>query len=109
MRSVQLARMPNTMIRLLSTLFSVKLSIHEKLRIVKTEYNIPIDDKLRRDVSAMCNLSQGIRENAIDQAIAGVIMNMHREGYTSEQIAKIVEKTAGEIETVIKNRETVSV
>ncbi len=44
--------------RLLSTLFSMELTAAEKLEIIKTEYSIPIDDKLRKDVSAMCNLSQ---------------------------------------------------
>lgn len=32
---------------------------------------------------------------------------MHREGYTSEQIAKIVEKTIGEVEAIINKREIV--
>ena len=34
-------------------------------------------------------------------------MNMHREGYTLEQIARIVEKTTGEVEAIIKKRESV--
>lgn len=55
----------------------------------------------------MCNLSQGIRENATDNVIAGVIMNMHRIGYSSEQIARIVEKTTEEVEAVIRKREPV--
>ena len=57
--------------------------------------------------TAMCNLSQGIRENATDNAIAGVIMNMHRKGYTLEQIAECVEKTIEEVEAVIRKREPV--
>ena len=91
--------------RLLSTLLSAELTVDEKLGIIKTEYSIPVDEKLRKDMSAMCNLSQGIRENATDNAITGVIMNMHRDGYSSEQIARIVEKTIEEVEAVIKKRE----
>ncbi len=49
----------------------------------------------------MCNLSQGIR----DDANAKVIMNMYKKGYTLQQIAEIVEKSIGEVETVIKKRE----
>ncbi len=93
--------------RLLSTLLSMELTVDEKLGIIRTEYSIPVDDKLRKDMSAMCNLSQGIRENATDNAIAGVIMNMHRKGYTLEQIAECVEKTIEEVEAVIKKREPV--
>ena len=93
--------------RLLSTLLSAELTVDEKLGIIKTEYSIQVDEKLRKDMSAMCNLSQGIRENATDNAITGVIMNMHRDGYSSEQIARIVEKTIEEVEAVIKKREPV--
>lgn len=95
--------------RLLSTLLSMELTVDEKLGIIRTEYSIQVDDKLRKDMSAMCNLSQGIRENATDNALAGVIMNMHREGYTLEQIARIVEKTTEEVNAIIKKREPVLV
>ncbi len=87
--------------RLLSTILSMGLSVDEKLDIIKSEYRIPVDDKLRKDVSAMCNLSQGIRD---DENIK-VIMNMHKKGYTPEQIAEIVEKTTKEVEAIIKKRE----
>ena len=95
--------------RLLSTLFSMELTTDEKLGIIRNEYRIPVDDDLRMDVSAMCNLSQGIRESATDNAIAGVIMNMHRDGYSPDQIARIVEKTIEEVEAVIRKREAVLV
>lgn len=55
----------------------------------------------------MCNLSQGIKEEGIAIGKAEVVMNMHREGYTLEQIARIVEKTTGEVEAIIKKREPV--
>ena len=51
----------------------------------------------------MCNLSQGIRD---DEKIK-VIMNMHKKGYTPEQIAEIVEKTTKEVDAIIKKREPV--
>ena len=91
--------------RLLSTLFSMELNVDEKLEIIKTEYQIPVDDELRKDVGAMCNLSQGIR----DSENVKIIMNMHRKGYTLEQIAECVEKTIGEVEAIIRKREPVLV
>ena len=93
--------------RLLSTLLSAELTVDEKLGIIKTEYSIPVDDKLRKDVSAMCNLSQGIRERTVAERDEKIILNMHREGYTSEQIAKIVERTIGEVEAIIKKRKPI--
>lgn len=87
--------------RFLNTLLSMELSAVERLKIIGNGYSILVDDKLRKDVSAMCNLSQGIR----DSEKAKVIMNMHRKGYTSEQIAEIVEKSIEEVEAVIRKRE----
>lgn len=89
--------------RLLGTLLSKQLSTNEKLSIMEMEYHIPIEDEIRKDVSVMCNLSQGIRD---DERVR-IIMNMHKKGYTSAQIAEIVEETVAEVEAVIKKREPV--
>ena len=87
--------------RLLGALLSKKLSPDEKLNIIETEYHIPAEEKIRKDVSAMCNLSQGIR----DDEKMKVIMNMRKEGCSLEQIARVVEKTVDEVEAIIKKRE----
>ena len=89
--------------RLLSTLLSMELSVDEKLGIIEKEYSIVVDDRIREDVSAMCNLSQGIKDNTL----AEVIMTMHEKGYDSAQIAEIVKKTIEEVEAVIRKREPV--
>ena len=67
-------------------MLSKKLSQSEKLNIIKKEYDIPLEEDLRKDVSVMCNLSQGIE----DKAVARIVLNMHRIGYTSNQIADAV-------------------
>ena len=90
---------------LLGTLLSMELSVDEKLGIIEKEYSIPLDDRIRKDVSAMCNLSQGIRERGGAEREEKIILNMHIKGYTTEQIAEIVEKTIDEVEAVIKKRE----
>ncbi len=99
--------------RLLSTLLSMELSVDDKLGIIEKEYRIPIDDRMREDVRNMCNLSQGIREKGRAEGRAesetGFILNMHKEGYTLAQIAKVVEKSVEEVEAVIEKREPVLV
>lgn len=89
-------------LHLLSTLLSMKLTVDEKLDIIEKEYSIPVDDRIREDVSAMCNLSQGIREAATDNAIAGVILNMHQNDFTLEQIAVATKKSVEEIRAIIE-------
>lgn len=48
-------------------------------------------------MSVMCNLSQGI----VDDAKAEIILNMFKKGYTLEQIADVTEKSISEIEKMI--------
>ena len=89
--------------RLLSTLLSMELSVDEKLGIMEKEYNIAVDDRIREDVSAMCNLSQGIRDNTL----VDVIMNMYENNFTLEQIAVATKKSVEEVRAIIKKREPV--
>ena len=89
--------------RLLGTLLSVELSADEKLGIMKDEYRIMADGKIREEVSDMCNLSQGIVEHSIEK----IVLNMYKKGYTPEQMAEIVEKSVKEVKDIIKKNETV--
>ena len=85
------------------------------------EYDIPISESLREDVSIMCNLSQGIEERATKRATElatkratelvteKVVINMHKKGYTSEQIAEIAEISIEKVEAIIMKKETVLV
>ena len=91
--------------RLIGALLSDRLRDNEKLDIIEKEYKIPLSNDLRREVDTMCNLGQGIE----DRAIEGVVMNMSKIGYTSEQIAKAVEITVKEVEIIIKKNELVMV
>ena len=81
-------------------MLSKKLSQSEKLNIIEKEYDIPLEEDLRKDVSVMCNLSQGI----VDDTKAEIILNMFKKGYTLEQIADVTEKSISEIEKIVKKR-----
>ena len=87
--------------RLIGALLSSELKEQEKLDIIEHEYNIPISQEFREDVRIMCNLSQGIE----DKAIAKVVMNMYKIGYTPNQIADAVGVSVDEVEAIIKKKE----
>ncbi len=93
--------------RLLSALLSMELTVDEKIGIIKSEYDISVNDELRKDVSVMCNLSQGIRERTVAERDETIILNMHGKGYTLDQIAECVEKSIDEVGTIIEKREPV--
>lgn len=97
--------------RLLGTLLSMELTVMEKFQIMKNEYNISMDDKIREDVGEMCNLSQGILEMGEARGEARgraeeemrFILRMYEKGYTLEQIADVMEKSLDEIKIKIEN------
>jgi len=99
--------------RLLSTLLSMDLSVDEKLGIMEKEYSIPVDDRIREDVSTMCNLSQGIREKGRAEGRAEseteFILNMYENDFTFEQIAVATKKSVEEVRAIIEKRDSVLV
>ena len=94
--------------RLLGALLSKELTIDEKLNIIGNEYDIPIEENFRKDVSVMCNLSQEIKEDiAIGAARekAQIILNMYKNGFTAEQIASATDKDIEEVKAIIAGKE----
>ena len=108
--------------RLLSAMFSSELSQQQKMKIMEQEYHIPMEESFKEEVSIMCNLSQGIKEAGIAEGreagiaegreagiaegkqreIEKVILNMHKKGYSLEQIMDATELEAAELETIIE-------
>ena len=86
-------------------MLSQKLTQSEKLNIIEKEYDIPLEEDLRKDVSVMCNLSQGIKEAGIAEGMekgkAEVVLNMHNNGFTLEQIVIATGMNIEEIKAVI--------
>ena len=103
--------------RLLGALLSRKLTVDEKLDIIGNEYDIPLEENFRRDVSTMCNLSQGVKEEGIAigraegrragyaEGEAGLITKMYKNGLSIEQIASATDKTIEEVKTIIAKKE----
>lgn len=92
--------------RLLGTLFSKELGRKDKIGILKEEYDITEDDNLREDVSEMCNLSQGIKEDgiAIGEAKAQTVLicNMYKNGFNAEQIAAATDMDLTEVKMILE-------
>ena len=83
----------------------MELTVDEKLEIIGSEYDIPLEENFRRDVSTMCNLSQGVKEEGIAigrrEGHAELILKMYKNGFSAEQIASATDKTIEEIKTII--------
>lgn len=74
-------------------------------RAYSKEYDIPLEEALRKDVSVMCNLSTGIEERATEKTSEKFILNMYKKGYTLDQIADVAETGVDEVEAIIKKKE----
>ena len=106
--------------RLLGALLSRELTVDEKLDIIGNEYDIPLEENFRKDMSTMCKLSQGVKEEGIAigrregleegrregyaEGEAGLIMTMYKNGLLPEQIASATDKTVEEIKTIIQGK-----
>ena len=106
--------------RLLGALLSRELTVDEKLDIIGNEYDIPLEENFRKDMSTMCNLSQGVKEEGIAigrregleegrregyaEGEAGLIMTMYKNGLLPEQIASATDKTVEELKTIIQGK-----
>ena len=116
--------------RLLCAMFSNELSQQQKMKIMEQEYHIPMEESFKEEVSIMCNLSQGIKEAGIAEGreagiaegreagiaegreagivegkqreIEKVILNMHKKGYSLEQIMDATELEEIELKSMIK-------
>lgn len=95
--------------RLLGALLSKDLTADEKLNIVESEYDIPIEDSIRKDVNVMCNLSQGIEDKGIAIGEARFILRMHNNGYTAEQIAAAVDMDIKDVAAIIESKKPILV
>ena len=94
---------------LLETLLSSELTADEKLSIMEHEYDISVEEKFRRDVNIMCNLSEGIEEKGMAKGIAKgeaqLIINMHNNGLTAAQISKLTDKNEEYVKEIIAGEE----
>ena len=103
--------------RLLGALLSRELTIDEKLDIIGNEYDIPLEENFRKDMSTMCNLSQGVKEEGIAigrregleegrrEGHAELITKMYKNGLSIEQIASATDKTVEEVRASIEGKE----
>ena len=61
------------------------------------EYDIPIEEDIRKEVEEMCNLSQGIKE----KTYAEIIYMMYKSGLPIEQIAGIIKMSTDKVKELV--------
>ena len=97
---------------------SQTMTAEQKLKLMKQEYDIPVDrHSIREEVKIMCNLSEGVEEmgyvkgeaaGIVKGEIIGeargkseIILKMHKKGYSLEQIMEVTDMSKAEIKAII--------
>lgn len=81
--------------RFLGTLFSKKIEADKKLDILENEYHILRGKALEEDVKTMCNLSEGIEEEAMEAGKKELLKQLIKKKIVK---GKSVETIANELE-----------
>ena len=89
--------------RLLGALLSAILNVVEKFDIIGNEFDIPLESDIRRDVNDMCNLSQGIKEQAHAEGLAEAVIKLSKKGYNAAQISDLLDMEVDKVQKIIEN------
>lgn len=80
---------------MMNTLLSPELDVETKKSILRNEYQIPMERGFVKEVSLMCNLSEGVYEAGIERGIEkerrNMIENLLRENMSDEFIMRVAE------------------
>ena len=102
--------------RLLGALLSSKLKVDEKLDIIGNEFQIPLESDIRKDVSEICNLSQGIEDRAFErgtangisiekkEGLAEVVLKLIKKGVSIEQVSDMLDMDIKDVQDIIENK-----
>lgn len=90
---------------MLNTLFATNIKDKERFEKLTHDFQITLDNDLREDMKAMCNLGQGLLEKG---EIRGVgkkeienIVSFYMDGDSVERLARVMKKSETEIRQVL--------
>ena len=71
--------------------------------IIGNEFDIPLESDIRKDVNDMCNLSQGIKEQAHAEGLAEAFIKLSKKGYNATQISDLLDMEVEKVQKIIEN------
>lgn len=102
----------NKLIGMLSTLLSAKLSVVNKKDSLEMKYGLPMTISMEKECIDMCNLSQGILEQGIEQGelkkAKETALSLAEMGLSIDNIAKAVKIDADVVQSWINENTAVS-
>ena len=98
----------NNLIKFLGVLFQNELSAREKKDILERDFNIPMTETFESEVDDMCNLSQGVAEEAMQKGLqqgrTHILIELVNDGVlTIEKAAEKARMPVEEFRNAMKN------
>ena len=98
----------NNLIKFLGVLFQNELSAREKKDILERDFNIPMTEIFESEVDDMCNLSQGVAEEAMQKGLqqgrTHILIELVNDGVlTIEKAAEKASMSVEEFRNAMKN------
>ena len=93
-------------LELMNVLLSRKMSVDEKLKILEGKFNISMESKMEKELNLMCNLSDLVAEEAMEQGSKkeriAIAEKMFRRGWTVGDIADMLEESVDAIQDIVQ-------
>ena len=88
--------------RLLSVLLSPEMEPMKKCEIIENEYRIPMEDEVREEMNIMCNLGEGLWEEAHAEGRSETLTNLVRKKLQKGKPLSVIAEECEEDESVIQ-------
>ena len=95
----------NNLIKFLGVLFQNELSAREKKDILERDFNIPMTETFESEVDDMCNLSQGVAEEAMQKGLEQGRQEGIEQGLQQGRIHALIELVNDRVLTIEKAAE----
>lgn len=92
------SKLQNKLCYLLNTIFSTELSVDKKTKIMQNDYKINMTDTKMKEMNSMCNLSNSIFEQGIEQNKKEIALGMLKSNYSEEEIIRLTHLSCTELE-----------
>ena len=92
------------LLKLLYLVFRAKLNAAEKKDRLKTDYGIEMDNEALKEVNVMCNLGEGLYEEAKEENTIELTANMLKEKISADIISRITSLPIDRIAEIGKMR-----
>ena len=95
-------RKENDILRLLSVLLSTDIEPKEKKGILEDSFKIPMTTKMNEEVTAMCNLSDGVERRGIEKGKSEMVLKMLKTNHSVKVISEISDFPEKKIKDIAK-------